>query len=492
MSRPLQIASHLCVVLVACLLGIAVRGSLRPAVQAPPAKAAEVHPRGKSSDFRPEETVAGAPLSEASEAEFAQLLIECRGAFDSPIPLRAQALTLKKLLERLHTSADYARAVHLLDSLPGWDESNGHYVLPISSIFFTRWAALDPLAALAGTAQLNHLTLSSNGVQTVVKLWGEKDSSAARDYLTSLPPGHVKALGNSVLFAALAEIDPQASLELAGSLGDPTQNQQVAATLRRWAEQDPAAALKYSLTKASSADRYEMLSALGAAMPLQAFEEAAAAAVLSREQREQLMKNALTRHYITDVEAGLKAAQELKEPAVRRAVVKELVSQQALNDSEKAARLLASLPPADREPALEGLAWALVEAGDRPQPAQAAQWIEQLPDGEAKTSLLKRLGARWGHVDGASASQWLTEQTPGPQRDVVIGEFVRTVFRTDPEAALAWSAGLSDQAKRQRRLDELFPQWLQKDPARAQQWLAETPHLRAAEREALVEKLGKR
>jgi len=74
-------------------------------------------------------------------------------------------------------------------------------------------------------------------------------------------------------------------------------------------------------------------------------------------------------------------------------------------------------------------------------PAATAEWLGQLPSGDLFHSAQYATGLMqvWAETDSIAASQWLSEQSPGEQRDAAIFGFSESIQRFEPEAAAAWA-----------------------------------------------------
>ena len=381
-------------------------------------------------------------------------------------PLRTTIAGMHGMIAGLKTAEDCERLLAGLLRAPMDDISLEQLPVPVWNILFKRWAALDPAAALRATTTVLQRQLSMSLVTTVFSEWLRHDRAAAVAALDNLPDGWPRSMGRHVVFSELSASDPAAALTLAQSLppGD-ARHQAFRTVLGAWAGKDPQAALAWILAQPDRAARREQLHGV-----LQG-------GVMSRTHPDMVWQT-LQEH--------------VSDSAQRRDLQKQFVMTAGQGDPAGTLARIAALPVADRPDLLRMLGeWSYAARRDPVQGAEleklvpaagperdawnagrargylidsqhidapaALALIGQLPEGEHRASLFKEAGETWARHDAVAASQYLTVQPPGPERDAFLGEFVRALSPNDPEAALIWSTAITDAGKRERRLNELLP-----------------------------------
>jgi hypothetical protein len=113
--------------------------------------------------------------------------------------------------------------------------------------------------------------------------------------------------------------------------------------------------------------------------------------------------------------------------------------------------------------------WASID------PQAALTYAQTQPDTATRTVTLREVFTSWAQMDGPSLNQWLATQPAGPTADLAHDQLATTRFANDPAEAMAAAAAISDENKRQARLESMFAYWNRKNPAEARQWLNETP-----------------
>ncbi|HEX2750976.1 MAG TPA: hypothetical protein VHM91_23415, partial [Verrucomicrobiales bacterium] len=306
--------------------------------------------------------------------------------------------------------------------------------------------------------------------------WAASDPGAALAFVLTQPEPW-RGSSAASLFAELTRRDPALAMTFATQAKEQGLRSDLAnLVLRPWAMADPSAALRWIADQARPENRYAFAEAcirsacsqLGLADAAEKLKPLG----LTSEEYDTLLWRAISSglDYAgrENPENTLKAILSMKDPAIRRESIR-FIGMGNLSAEQKAT-LLNSLPPgADRENFLYGQARLGIMSFDF-EPGKALQGIAAVAPAQ-QDALLRELGAKWGANDPVGASRWLVDEPPGPRRDAVAGEFVRSLVRTDPEAALIWSARLGDEGKRSRRFAELLPLWAAKDPVAADAWV---------------------
>jgi hypothetical protein len=102
-------------------------------------------------------------------------------------------------------------------------------------------------------------------------------------------------------------------------------------------------------------------------------------------------------------------------------------------------------------------------------PAAAAAWVSSLP-AEAQAEASVGVIAMWAIQDPQSAANWI-KTLEGAARDSAISAYSGSLAPRDPVTALEWAQSIESPNTRTTTIDALLRQWLQRDRARATEWI---------------------
>jgi hypothetical protein len=121
--------------------------------------------------------------------------------------------------------------------------------------------------------------------------------------------------------------------------------------------------------------------------------------------------------------------------------------------------------------ALGNIAWELV----RQDPAAAAQWALDLPDGKAREAVAGTVAANWTQRDPAAAAKWVEQLPAGPSRNAALLPMITNVVEQDPESASRWVSLYTDPEKRAISIRQVYSNWSARAPAAAREWVRTFP-----------------
>lgn len=283
---------------------------------------------------------------------------------------------------------------------------------------------LDRMAALA--AALRHLTPEA--------------APALFALLEAQPDGFNRMRELSALMFAWGEVDPEAALDAASSLGDRRDRMMLLmAGVAGWSYTDPTAARVW-VTGQESAGFFDPLT-LGLLGGWARQDPVGAARWLASEPDRLDRRTAAT-----VVREGL-----TRDPASLLAWAKQL-------------------PPGSARDAFIGEATRQLAALD---PADALAWIDSLPPAEQIAATADALG-RWAREDPVAAGDWLGAQPPGPGTDEAMAAYARSLSREYPREAVAWAAAIGDDTLRQNTVTRTGAAFYHRDPDGFAAWAVET------------------
>ncbi|TVP79709.1 MAG: hypothetical protein EA353_05540 [Puniceicoccaceae bacterium] len=106
-------------------------------------------------------------------------------------------------------------------------------------------------------------------------------------------------------------------------------------------------------------------------------------------------------------------------------------------------------------------------------PNGTATWLERISPNDPLYSPehANVLMQVWGGSDSIAASEWLSRQPPGEQRDAAIEGFSLSIQSFEPEAAVAWANSIGDPQRRLQGLEASIQSWAKNQPVEALEWL---------------------
>jgi hypothetical protein len=476
-TRIIHIGSVIC----AALLGLAVRAWLKPDAQSDHAS----RPIQPATSVSMNPQVVSQSLAGESVETLVSLGADLRNAWLAQNPYRVQAAAVLRILRGAKTAADFTAALELIRNEVEDSSLDEHFVVPLSEIIFKRWAELDPAVAMMAASKMAGRQTASQMQFIVAKIWGAKDAPAALEFFLAQPQPF-RSEATFALFQEIGASNPAEAMNLAQAAeAKGVKMDMVSQVLHPWSTQDAAAALNWVMNEGPAGKRRELVEAclqgMGITLGLTAAAEKLTALGLPQRDLDallgRLMENGFS--WPDDPLQGLKVMTSIQDASTRHRTIKQFASLGNFPDSHTEA-LLNGLPEGlDRQVFLAGHARNSIDTNDAFQPAEALKRIDQVSKGKEQEELWKELGEAWGGRDPVSASEWLNQEPAGPRRDAVTGEFVRSLFKTDPAAALTWAASINDPGKRTRRINELLPKWIKNDAPAAQKWLESSPGVKA-------------
>jgi hypothetical protein len=338
----------------------------------------------------------------------------------------------------------------------------------------------------------------------VVQQWAQSDPQAALQAALSIPDATAKDTAIGVAVSFWAQSDFSGALKYAVSVDDPTVRSNILRTL----------------SNNSKGNRKELLGAVLDHMPPgDSFQEAVsmivsgwagdnpteAAAAICQLPPGRVLSNAADRiasqwaRSATNKQEVVDWVRTLPEGEARRNSLGSVFSEWSNSDPQSALKALDSLPPEDRKSALSSLAsgwsrkspeavlqWAgtMADAGERAsivqtavsqwantQPDAAARYVEQLPEAQ-RSRPMQSVVNNWASKNTEAAAAWLERQPAGTSKDAALGSLARKISQEDPEAALTWVAGISDEKQRLSQTESVARDWIRQAPAAARQWVS--------------------
>ncbi len=348
-------------------------------------------------------------------------------------------------------------------------------------------AETDPAGALNQALSLSPDPSAQNAFFiSIFKAWSESDPHAALAYVLKHPELPQLHNGASAVFEKLALESPRLALDAALQL-PPGQlrGNQIRPQLMNWAEQDPDAALQWTLQLTDPVFRDEMLQSMAAAT---SGKGQAALDLISKIESPDKRDEALSSYYSSlshrDAAAAMDFLLSLGDASLQKKLL--TTSSHTLQNASDAKQnqFLAQLPSGElREAMLQALAPACISQGRFPQ---AVRLLNEMADSPNRDYGLHRLGFDWRARDVKAADTWLKAQPPSTDRDIVLAGFAVHLVQKDPEEALRRIAAIADPGVRRTAHLNSFHRWYKRDAAAATAWLASNHFFTPQEKEKML------
>jgi hypothetical protein len=274
------------------------------------------------------------------------------------------------------------------------------------------WAAEDSESALLWLESNAQGLARLETLNNGVELWAERNPTEASQWIDGMANDGSKAIAAKALAAKWALAEPTVAAEWVGGLPNgPVQEKAKEALVQSWVMQDAKAASIWALAEAEFNGDYDLLGETILEFSKQSPEEA-----------ESFVRDLAQANY-------------------SEIAVASHVMGRAEEDPAATAEWLVSMAPTD--------------------PIYSAEYTNELMQ-------------IWAESDSIAASEWLSTQSPGEQRDAAISGFSESILRYEPEAAAAWANTISDADLRMEQLGRNIGIWAGTQPAEALEWIQTT------------------
>lgn len=271
------------------------------------------------------------------------------------------------------------------------------------------WAAEDSESALLWLESNAQGLARLETLNNGVELWAERNPTEASQWIDGMANDGSKAIAAKALVAKWAESEPAVAAEwVAGLPNGPVQEKAKEALAKSWVMQDAKAASIWALAEAEFNGDYDLLGKTILEFSKQSPEEA-----------ESFVRDLAQANY-------------------SEIAVASHIMGRAEEDPAATAEWLARMAPTD--------------------PIYSAEYANELMQ-------------TWAESDSIAASEWLSSQNPGEQRDAAISGFSESILRYEPEAAAAWANTISDADRRMEQLGRNVGIWAATQPTEALEWV---------------------
>ena len=286
------------------------------------------------------------------------------------------------------------------------------------------WAAEDSESALLWLESNAQGLARLETLNNGVELWAERNPTEASQWIDGMANDGSKAIAAKALVAKWAKAEPTIAAKWVASLPDgPVQEKAKEALVKSWVMQDAKAASVWALAEAEFNGDHDLLG-----KTIREFSKQ------SPEEAESFVR-------------------DLAEAEYSQIAVTSLVMGRAEEDPASTAEWLVKMAPTD--------------------PIYSDEYANELMQ-------------IWTESDSIAASEWLSNQNPGQQRDAAISGFCESILRYEPEVAAVWASTISDADRRIEQLGHNLGIWAATQPAEALDWV-QTAELEPAVRTHLAD-----
>ncbi len=310
--------------------------------------------------------------------------------------------------------------------------------------FFKAWSHLDPVAALAAATRFSTAERRGTAISAVLEGADSTAAEALAKTIVALPvdavPPHTQRNFVGVATTKWSELDPAAAAAFMDTVPAPPGSMfpDSHQIAMNWAAVDPQAALAW-------AQQHDLNSTFQTHF-------ATSGAINGWWQKEPGAAEAYVASHMSTLED--------------RQIASTLVSQIFNSDPKRAVDFVNQLP--DVEARRQADSMIAIQLGWT-DPKGAAVWASNLPD-DVRAIALNSSVEHWAQSDAAAAGQWLNSLN-GTTRDQAVSGYSSAVSRTDPANALGWAATISDARVRENSLDRIARSWMSRSPTEAKVWV---------------------
>ena len=328
----------------------------------------------------------------------------------------------------------------------------------------------DIKSALQKLDQIIDIHERASRLKELLSQWAEQDAQGAFDYANAMDEGELKAVAIKVTAKALAISNPQYLAKKALAMpGNRSRREAIEELTTSLAKTDASSALQWAEQLPGDLSKKDALAITRSALARQ--NPAEAAGQLSQlppgDSRNNLITTIAEHWGAEDPGAAVQWATNLPEKELALAMW-NLTGAWAQVDPANAANYVAQLPPGDMQ---NQCAMAVVSSWSVRDPAATANWVIQFPETLQQQGLREVINA-WITRDSQGAQAWANNLPEGATRDTALQSFADGLAYWAPEKAAKTAESIADPSKREEALTTTLRIWLDIDPGPARAWLA--------------------
>ena len=343
-----------------------------------------------------------------------------------------------------------------------------------AEVLFTRWAGMEPAAALAAADTLEKRLSRKTAQRSVLTVWAQTDFDGMRDHIAQLPEDRQRESLLDAAIRPLSERSPGKAVALLLTSADSFMKSKRLPNLGGlWGRIDAAAALKWAgehlgAPEEQSAFKREVIHGWALERPADALEHVRKLSQEGDEQSRGLLVEVLRGWASEDPAAAVRYIFRFDEESEQLNLMHAISETLSEADAESILNWTNAFESEERIVVLA----QLIKDKLGEDPVSGAMLASHLPNGDLQEAVFADLALTWAQHDAPGASQWLTSLPPSPARDSAAATFANAIIDREPGIALDWADTIGDAQKRSETLTALVERWLLSDPAAAERWLA--------------------
>jgi hypothetical protein len=334
-----------------------------------------------------------------------------------------------------------------------------------------RWGRIDPQKSLAFATAWENLSQRPLIISGILSGWAETDPNAATSYARSLPDGQGKSQALAAVATTIASENPQTAFDLVKNLTPGYLRANLTWPLfSKWASRSPTEAAVAALQFPES---YQAVGVVANVWAINDFDAAYSWAknLPPGSTRDEAMQRTMLTLAGRDLQAATAwVNQHLSDPDVNDAASSLAGALASLRPAETA-NWIRSLPDGQvKLAALNGSFRALAYY----DPTSTADLLSSLPESQDRDMLYQKLASQWGYIDLKAANKWVDSLPAGQLRDQVARPVASQLARTDPAAAARLVDTIQNDGIWQDAAVEVANRWLKTDADAARKWVAQS------------------
>jgi len=171
-----------------------------------------------------------------------------------------------------------------------------------------------------------------------------------------------------------------------------------------------------------------------------------------------------------DPEAFEKIQKETKNPEIKNALNKALMTSDASNGPKAACFFFQNLPEKERDSLRMDFLFSCLRWHEK-EPKEFMQWARTLRKKDYDSIILFLQSTSSKFVSDETTQYVVQEMALGPKRDSAIGRIAEQKANKDPEEAADWALGLDKPAEQDEALGAVMYMWGTKNPELAVNWI---------------------